>query len=349
MVAAILNHLKAADVPKLDSTGRILSSHSACIRAVLSARRALHGLLQISRHTLEKADRFKGLLDGLQDELWGLLSWLEFLAQNSAAFVALLPSDSGITAYFGSISSADILGWLSGGLEHIQVDESFLRSYVALALSIWMTGPGIALGDEGVRTPQEYRVVNFSLSQMFYACLSGPTIRNIFLEQINGFNRRSLECLEGSFIDHCKKWEEIWKGEEELGSKQQDNLAHLVTTTQLIAQSVPRFSEVLFYSGYPVAALQAALAFPKSLSKTPGGDALPLAIRVAQEFVHRRVSQTSETLHIMPALLEAGLLGVMLEGLLVPSDDRSTDSWDGEEVGFTSSPTCATSRILRRR
>ncbi|TEB18479.1 hypothetical protein FA13DRAFT_1745726, partial [Coprinellus micaceus] len=185
--AAILNHLKATDVPKLDSTGRILSSHSACIRAVLSARRALHGLLQIIRHTLEKAERFKGLLDGLQDELWVLLSWLEFLAQNSAAFVALLPPDSGMAAYLGSISSADILGWSRQPGTH-------------------SSGRELSAGIRGTRS--EYRVVNFSLSQMFYARLSGPMIRNIFLEQINGFNRRSLERLAGSFIDHRKKGEE---------------------------------------------------------------------------------------------------------------------------------------------
>ncbi|TEB28788.1 hypothetical protein FA13DRAFT_1735309 [Coprinellus micaceus] len=226
MVAAILNHLKATDVPKLDSTGRILSSHSACIRAVLSARRA-------------KAERFKGLLDGLQDELWVLLSWLEFLAQNSAAFVALLPPDSGMAAYLGSISSADILGWSRQPGNTFKWTRAFCGHT-----------------NRPRRRRQEYRVVNFSLSQMFYARLSGPMIRNIFLEQINGFNRRSLERLAGSFIDHRKKGgREIWKGKEE---------------TRIQATRLPRLPR----HGHPT---HPQNRFPVSLRfcSTPGIQSLP--------------------------------------------------------------------------
>ncbi|KAF6753398.1 hypothetical protein DFP72DRAFT_406069 [Ephemerocybe angulata] len=252
-----------------------------------------------------------------------VLACLDFCARHSSIIMTdRVGADPEI---FGNNSGATMIKkMLNAFIEHFEKEDGrcALSEIVDFILRSWFRGViGAPPPERTTKTPQEYGMAPTPLFSALWTCIDEDATRPIILQKVRGFDRKTLRQLADTFEYWCIEWATVHKPASRSEALQLNCslLAALVSASQELA-IVPEFFQALAKSKFATLVLETAIQFRDCPSTRECGGSV--ATEVASQLFPPRRDRFYELSTAVPELLEAGLLGIIIDDLILPKKKK---------------------------
>lgn len=271
------------------------------------------------------------VLNVFGEHLSDLIAALEFRARHSPAIIQ--GNNKERAARLGNILEANCVNRLIYlGLEHFEAQEGHhsLAALVDCLLRCWIRGTtGLGSPQETTLSPSDYANISSILDAMM-RCINEDSMRTLLLERVASFDQRRLRVLAGTFAYYCLEWSAVHAATYEDNPLDVDcnHLATIISVSQVFAEEVPAFHRALFKVKFPSLALKLGRSFRRAPASM--GCSGSIETDIASRLVPGSLSRAWAVVHVLPELLDSGLLELLIEDALTPGQ-RVMAKWSKQD------------------
>ncbi|TEB37888.1 hypothetical protein FA13DRAFT_710151 [Coprinellus micaceus] len=313
----LFKHLDRKKIPDLRrGWGSLAKAEAHHVLVIRASTDALDGAFEYMDGIHNKYSQLKEMLRIFRDHLLDLLATSKFVATYSS----LIMADGGMPdMQMGNVTAARNLGKLMAFSTQFLEEEG---DHAALALIVSGLLEGCLLSAKKSR-PAVTTPVSPSIGYVFpspmhdflFLCLEEDATSDILWTSVNSLSRKKLDLLAKSCCYRCHEWERLVtvQGANDLDCAP---LVSFVFTAVRLASAQP-LERALLRSGFFPLAMKLALKFRGAPSTVRDGGSV--ATQIAALLYPRRSIRAYPLVHIFSTLLECGLLEVLYDDSLTPS------------------------------
>jgi hypothetical protein len=324
-LVVLFNHLDRTKIPDLGPGRPSLASKEA--HQVLIIKTSVGSLERAFDQLCELGEtHIKEMVPSLRDYLPDFLAALEFIATHSSLIME--DHTTGIAAaQLGNLSAANhIRVLLEWGAKYFRREEDgdLLSLLVGHLIDAWLRPlKNAPPPSETTVTPAAYeyhRVLHQAMNQ----CISQTSTAELLRKAVASLDKKRLKLFAASFSYRCTEWATVHEPSKLAGMSEMDcsPLMGLIPAAKQIS-AVPVFERSLVKSGFFPLVVRYGWMFREAPGIPPFGESIDTEI--ASQLFPSRGSRAYTYIHTFPALLEGGLLDIILLDFLArPRGDYST-------------------------
>ncbi|KAJ3516004.1 hypothetical protein NMY22_g14307 [Coprinellus aureogranulatus] len=329
-IEALLAHLSVTTLPSMRQ-GKTPDQETA--RRVLLIKTVLDVLEDTALGSVGNMSRenIGQILDVFEAHLTDLIAAMEFRARHSSAIFQ--GGNKERSARFGNILEANFIHRLIHlGVRHFEAREGrhTLAALVDCLLRCWVRGTtGTGSPQDTTLSPSDYTDISKILDALL-RCVKEDAMTPLLVKRIASLDQRRLRLLAESFPYYCLEWSAV-HAEAYRANPRGVNCDHLlaaISISQVFAEDVPSFHRALHKANFPSIALKIGCAFRRA--PATGGCPGSVATDIASRLVPGSLSRAWAAVHVLPQLLDAGLLEVLIEDAITPGQ-RAMAKWSGQD------------------
>lgn len=321
--SVLFAHLDVLDISSLAG-----NSNPEALKRIMVFKASLNATDRgLTKLVDEKEANRAEIFEVIEPHISTLLIAVEFVVTHASVIMSEYESGALDFAKLGGIAIVDKLLLTCRPFLEKEDGHTNLRTLVQYALKSWFRAiPSTPPDETSVRSAEGYARGPRMFFTALWNCLVHESSKDILLECVGAFTTRTHRLFAESFVYRCTEWATIHQDEVRLAPNRL-NCDHLVDHVRMAQELgvVPGFYRALVKCQFASLALRLGFQYRRAFSTRPCGGSV--VFEVAMYLFPPERERAYELVHVIPQLLENGLLTVML--LVGKGAETALSCWGG--------------------